>query len=85
MGKPIPEWVLEDAYNRLERAIKQLPGEIDISWAVELYERAGGDRASQPCRKLWAAAGEFTDAVNEMISHMEDMQHDIANRLPAED
>lgn len=85
MGNPLPAWVLEDNYNRLNRVIRELPEEIDLSWPAELYERAGGDRSHPTFKKLWTAVGELHDATNEFISHVEDMQHDIANALPPED
>jgi hypothetical protein len=86
MGSSVPAWLLEDNYSRLDRIIHEvLPEEVDLTWAAELYERAGGDRSHPTFKKLWAAAGELHDATNAFVSHLEDMQHDIANRLPPED
>ena len=85
MRKRTPLWALEDTYRYLDSAIQGLPSEIDIRSPVEYFERAGGDRSHPAFKKLWAAVGELNDAVDEFVSHVEDMQHKVASQMPPED
>ena len=81
----MPEHIFEDRYTLLERAIHALPEEQSTETAQSLYEDAGGDTNHPVWVKLQSAVGELTDAVNEMVGVMEDLQHDIASRLTPED
>ena len=68
-------------YEQIERAIRDLPDpdEINVRRPLETFNDAGGDMNHPICKRLQKARDELEDSINETISLMEDLQHDLAN------
>lgn len=66
-----------DNWNVLQKAIMALPDEPSIQLSKELLEDAGGDTNHPVWKRLEGVTADLSDAINETVELMENLQAEI--------